>query len=163
MPARQDRPRFVIQKHDASRLHYDFRIEVGDVLKSWAVPKGPSTDPSDKRLAVATEDHPLSYIDFEGTIPEGEYGAGTMLVWDTGFYRNLQDQPVEQGLQAGKIDIWLEGQKLNGGYALVRTGEENWLLIKKKDEQADPSRNPVKSEPDSVLSGRSLDEIAEDT
>jgi DNA ligase D-like protein (predicted 3'-phosphoesterase) len=160
-PTPQDRPRFVIQKHDASRLHYDFRIEVSGVLKSWAVPKGPSTDPSDKRLAVATEDHPLAYIDFEGTIPAGEYGAGTMLVWDTGFYRNLLEQPIEQTLQDGKVEIWLEGQKLRGGYALVRTGEENWLLIKKKDDEADPSRSPVKTEPNSVLSGRSLEEIAE--
>jgi len=160
--ASPDGPRFVIQKHNASRLHYDFRIEADGVLKSWAVPKGPSTDPSDKRLAVPTEDHPLDYIDFEGTIPDGEYGAGTVLVWDTGAYRNLQDQPIEKGVQDGKLEIWLEGQKVRGGYALIRTGEESWLLIKMKDDEADADRNPVKSEPNSVISGRSLDEIAED-
>lgn len=156
-------PRFVVQKHDASRLHYDFRIEVGGVLKSWAVPKGPSLDPRARRLAVPTEDHPLEYIDFEGTIPEGEYGAGTMLVWDTGVYRNLKPLPVEEGVEKGQIEIALEGHKLRGGFALIRTGHDedaNWLLIKKKDEHADAERDMLEAEPRSVLSGRSLEDIA---
>lgn len=163
------RPLFVIQKHDARNLHYDFRLEVDGVLKSWAVPKGPSTDPSDKRLAVPTEDHPLDYADFEGVIPEGEYGAGTVLVWDTGAYRNLmaeKDEPlsVEEALERGHAEVWLEGRKLRGGYALIRTGgrngsERRWLLVKMKDDGADARRNPVSTEPDSALSSRSLEEI----
>jgi DNA ligase D-like protein (predicted 3'-phosphoesterase) len=159
-------PMFVIQKHDASRLHYDFRLEVDGVLKSWAVPKGVSTDPSERRLAVPTEDHPLEYGDFEGVIPEGEYGAGTVLVWDTGSYRNLRGEKKGDGasmiksLEEGKVEIWLEGKKIQGGYALIRTGDDRWLLIKKKDEVADDSRNPTRTEPKSVLSGRTLEEIA---
>jgi DNA ligase D-like protein (predicted 3'-phosphoesterase) len=169
-----DRPIFVVQKHDASRLHYDFRLEVGGVLKSWAVPKGPSTDPREKRLAVPTEDHPLDYADFEGVIPEGEYGAGTVLVWDTGPYRNLKEEnldedeePVgmERSLEEGEATVWLEGKKLRGGYALVRTDggdDERWLLIKMDDDEADARRNPTSTEPDSVMSGRSIEEIAEE-
>jgi DNA ligase D-like protein (predicted 3'-phosphoesterase) len=159
------KPLFVIQKHAARSLHYDFRLEVAGVLKSWAVPKGPSTDPADKRLAVPTEDHPLEYADFEGVIPEGEYGAGAVLVWDTGSYRNLsaeKEDPVsmEAALEKGHVEVWLEGKKLTGGYALVRTaGDNRWLLIKMKDERADAGRNPVSTDPDSVLSGRSLEEI----
>jgi DNA ligase D-like protein (predicted 3'-phosphoesterase) len=159
------KPLFVIQKHDARNLHYDFRLEVAGVLKSWAVPKGPSTDPSVKRLAVPTEDHPLEYADFEGVIPEGEYGAGTVLVWDTGSYRNLsaeKEDPLsmEQTVDRGHIEVWLEGKKLKGGYALVRTGgDRRWLLIKMKDGEADARRNPVSTEPDSVLSGRSLQQV----
>jgi DNA ligase D-like protein (predicted 3'-phosphoesterase) len=159
-----EQPRFVIQKHDASRLHYDFRLEVDGVLKSWAVPKGPSTNPSEKRLALPTEDHPLDYVDFEGTIPEGEYGAGTVMVWDTGPYRNLKESSVEQQLEDGQVEIWLEGEKITGGYALIRTGqgdEERWLLIKMKDDAADARRNPTSTEPKSVLTGRTLEEIAE--
>lgn len=158
-------PIFVIQKHDASRLHYDFRLEVDGVLKSWAVPKGPSTDPRDKRLAVPTEDHPLAYADFEDVIPEGAYGAGTVLVWDRGPYDNITEkngeiQPMAEALAAGHVLVWLHGQKLAGGYALQRIGEKRWLLIKMDDEQADARRNPVSTEPKSVLSGRSLKEIA---
>jgi DNA ligase D-like protein (predicted 3'-phosphoesterase) len=161
-------PIFVIQKHDASRLHYDFRLEVDGVLKSWAVPKGPATDPSEKRLAVPTEDHPLDYADFEGVIPEDEYGGGTVLVWDTGGYRNLMAEKEDAGwsmaqsIEAGHVEVWLEGQKLRGGYALVRFREgddEAWLLVKMKDEEADARRNPVSTEPASVLSGRRLEEI----
>src|SRR6266550_1865439 len=111
-------PMFVIQKHDATRLHYDFRIEAEDVLKSWAVPKGPSTNPLDKRLAMPTEDHPMSYARFEGVIPEGNYGAGPVIVWDIGTYRNLSDVPVEEALRKGHVKIWIDGKKVKGGYAL---------------------------------------------
>jgi DNA ligase D-like protein (predicted 3'-phosphoesterase) len=159
-------PIFVIQKHDASRLHYDFRLEVDGVLRSWAIPKGVSTVPREKRLAVPTEDHPLEYGDFEGVIPEGEYGAGTVMVWDTGPYRNLRGEKkgdgasMKKSLEDGKVEVWLEGKKIQGGYALIRTGDGRWLLIKKKDEAADARRNPTNTEPKSVLSGRTLDEIA---
>jgi DNA ligase D-like protein (predicted 3'-phosphoesterase) len=162
------RPIFVIQKHDASTLHYDFRLEVGGILKSWAVPKGPSTDPRVKRLAVPTEDHPLDYAGFEGTIPEGEYGAGAVLVWDTGPYRNIREAhgktvPMERALRDGHLAVWLEGKKIRGGYALVRTGGGNrWLLVKMRDDAADARRNPVSTRPESVLSGRSLRDIRKD-
>lgn len=162
------KPRFVIQKHDASSLHYDFRLEVGGVLKSWAVPKGPSTNPKDKRLAVPTEDHPLDYADFEGVIPEGEYGAGSVIVWDAGTYRNLGEEdgkkaPVEKQLGRGHLSIWLDGKKLHGGYSLTRVGKGKkgrWLLVKRKDEEADARRKPVKTEPESVRSGRTVEEVA---
>lgn len=166
-----EQPVFVIQKHDASNLHYDFRLEVDGVLKSWAVPKGPSTDPSQKRLAMPTEDHPLEYADFEGVIPEGEYGAGTVLVWDTGPYRNLRAEKeedrlsMEESIEEGKVEVWLEGEKLQGGYALIRTGkgdDTRWLLIKMDDDEADARRNPTSTEPKSVLTGRTLEEIAEE-
>lgn len=166
-----ERPIFVIQKHDASSLHYDFRLEMDGVLKSWAVPKGPSTDPSVKRLALPTEDHPLEYADFEGVIPEGEYGAGTVLVWDTGPYRNLRAEKedetasMEKSIEEGRLEIWLEGEKLQGGYALIRTGkgdDARWLLIKMDDDEADARRNPTSTEPKSVLSGHTLEEIAEE-
>lgn len=163
-----DQPIFVIQKHDASNLHYDFRLEVKGMLKSWAVPKGPSTDPEEKRLAVQTEDHPLEYADFEGTIPEGEYGGGTVIVWDRGTYQNLRadkadDQAsMDQSLKQGKIEIWLQGEKLQGGYALIRTGKadnERWLLIKMKDEKADARRKPTSTQQKSIISGRTIEEI----
>src|SRR5512143_2674092 len=131
-PAPETRPgtgplTFVIQKHRARSLHYDFRLEVDGVLKSWAVPKGPSSDPSIRRLAVPTEDHPLEYAGFEGTIPKPEYGAGTVMVWDYGTYRNLRDRPdrpfsMERSYREGKIEVELQGKKLKGGYVLVRTG-----------------------------------------
>ncbi len=167
-PASPQDPIFVVQKHAARTLHYDFRLEVDGVLKSWAIPKGPSLNPKEKRLAVPTEDHPLEYADFEGVIPEGEYGAGTVLVWDFGTFRNLTEkkgQPVSlsEGVAHGHLKVWLEGRKLRGGFSLTRfkTGkEEAWLLTKAEDEAADPLRDPVKSEPHSVLSGRTLEEIA---
>ncbi len=158
-------PIFVIQKHDATSLHYDFRLEIGGVLVSWAVPKGPSTDPKEKRLAMRTEAHPMEYADFEGVIPEGEYGAGTVIVWDTGTYRKLEEKEgkrrtMEQRLKDGHIAVWLEGGKLKGGYAITRLGQEKkWLLVKIRDDEADPGRNPVKTEPKSVLSGRSIEEV----
>jgi DNA ligase D-like protein (predicted 3'-phosphoesterase) len=167
--ARQKKRIFVIQKHDASRLHYDFRLEIDGVLKSWAVPKGPSTNPSDKRLAIRTEDHPMDYADFEGTIPEDEYGGGTVMVWDAGRYKNLRtdddgnEMEMNDALDEGKIEISLSGRKLQGGYVFVKTrgrGKNDWLLIKKKDDQADARRNPVSTQPNSVISGRSLEEIA---
>ncbi len=164
-------PIFVIQKHDASSLHYDFRIEVDGVLKSWAVPKGPSTDPSEKRLAVPTEDHPLEYAEFEGTIPEDEYGGGTVMVWDRGSYENLkkpegdgaEPKSVAEQYKDGHVTVALHGRKLQGGYSLIRTGKGDhvrWLMVKMKDDDADARRNPTSSEPDSVKTGRSMDKIA---
>ncbi|KPP86819.1 MAG: DNA ligase (ATP) [Rhodobacteraceae bacterium HLUCCO07] len=160
-------PVFVIQKHDASNLHYDFRLEVQGVLKSWAVPKGPSTDPREKRLAIATEDHPLDYADFEGVIPEGEYGAGAVLIWDRGTYENITEtengpRPMAEALANGHALVRLSGEKLHGGYALQRIDDnaDQWLLIKMDDEAADARRNPVSTEPKSVVSGCDLDEIA---
>ncbi|HKK80435.1 MAG TPA: DNA polymerase ligase N-terminal domain-containing protein [Phaeodactylibacter sp.] len=159
---------FVIQKHDASSLHYDLRLQVDDVFVSWAVPKGPSTDPSEKRLAIRTEDHPLQYGNFEGVIDEGNYGAGTVMIWDRGRFTNLREEKEEDGasmeasLDEGKIEVWLEGEKLQGGYVLIRTqqGEqEQWLLKKMDDDKADARRNPVSTQPNSVVSGRSLDAI----
>jgi DNA ligase D-like protein (predicted 3'-phosphoesterase) len=163
------KPIFVVQKHDASRLHYDFRIEVDGVLKSWAVPKGPSMNSADKRLAVPTEDHPLEYAGFEGTIPEDQYGGGTVMVWDTGRYRNLKldddgfEIPMSKAFDQGRIEIWLEGKKLKGGFVLVRTRmvgkQQQWLLIKMKDEWVQPGRDILADQPDSVISGRSLEQI----
>ncbi len=164
------KPTFVIQKHDASSLHYDFRIEVDGVLKSWAVPKGPSTDPREKRLAIPTEDHPLDYADFEGVIPEDQYGGGTVLVWDRGDYENITQKdgevvPMSKALQQGHALIRLHGKKLSGGYALQRTskGEDaRWLLVKMDDDEADARRNPVSTQPKSILSGSTTEKIAEE-
>jgi DNA ligase D-like protein (predicted 3'-phosphoesterase) len=157
-------PRFVIQKHAASSLHYDFRLEVDGVLASWAVPKGPSTDPRVKRLAVEVEDHPLGYGDFEGAIGKGSYGAGAVIVWDTGTYENLAEgQSMAEAIRRGHVSVRLHGQKLRGGYTLQRTGRSGkpqWLLIKRRDEGADARRNPVSTEPRSVLSGRTVEEVA---
>ena len=163
-------PIFVVQKHRARTEHYDFRLEVGGVLKSWAVPKGPSTNPREKRLAIRVEDHPLDYARFEGVIPEGEYGAGAVIVWDTGPYRNVtkrdgREVPIEQALEEGHVVVELHGRKLRGAYALTRTGpkerrREQWLLVKKRDEEADPDRDPVSTQPDSVLSGRTIEQVA---
>lgn len=158
--------RFVIQLHDATQRHYDLRLEVEGVLKSWAVPKGPSTDPTEKRLAIEVEDHDVDYADFEGVIPEGRYGAGTVMVWDRGAYRNLsEDTTMAEGLENGLVEVWLEGEKLTGGYALkrIRGGKKpQWLLIKMRDKEADARRNPVSTETRSVKSGRSLDAIRRD-
>jgi DNA ligase D-like protein (predicted 3'-phosphoesterase) len=161
---------FVVQKHNASHLHYDLRLEVGGVLKSWAVPKGPSADPSEKRLAIETEDHPFEYAGFEGVIPEGEYGAGTVMVWDTGTYRNLKKKgddevPMERCVKDGHITVWLDGSKLKGGFSLIRFRKENsrqWLLVKMNDEEAASGLDLTSSEPRSALSGRTIEEIAEE-
>jgi DNA ligase D-like protein (predicted 3'-phosphoesterase) len=163
-----DRPRFVIQRHDASSLHFDFRLEVDGVLKSWAVPRGPSTDPRDKRLATPTEDHPLDYADFEGRIPDDEYGGGTVIVWDTGPYQNITERdgavvPMADALADGHVKVWLLGHKLRGGYALTRTrlgdDEGQWLLVKVDDAGADRRRKPATTELRSVLSGRTNEDL----
>jgi DNA ligase D-like protein (predicted 3'-phosphoesterase) len=162
--ARRPSPRFVIQKHDASSLHYDFRLEVDGVLKSWAIPKGPSLDPREKRLALQVEDHQLDYHDFEGVIGEG-YGQGTVLVWDAGTYRNLdEDRSMAEALTAGHVKVWLEGEKLTGGWTLQRTRggpKPQWLMIKRRDEGADARRNPEGAQPQSVKTGRTLEQVAE--
>ncbi len=163
------RPVFVIQHHAASAEHYDFRLEVDGVLRSWAVPKGMSTDPRDKHLAVPTEDHPLEYADFEGSIPSGEYGGGTVQVWDKGHYTNStrengHKRTMAEGLHKGHVSVFLHGEKVFGGYALTRIrtgGDKAWLLVKEKDEWADARRNPVSTRTESVLSGRQLEQIAE--
>jgi DNA ligase D-like protein (predicted 3'-phosphoesterase) len=158
------RPRFVIHQHAASTLHYDFRLEVDGTLRSWAVPKGPSTDPRQKRLAVQVEDHSLGYADFEGTIVEGSYGAGQVIVWDEGTYRNLdEDRSMAEALDAGHAAFWLDGHKLTGGWTLQRTrdgAKPQWLLIKRRDETADARRNPESTQPQSVRSGRTVEDLA---
>ena len=160
---------FVIQKHDASHLHYDFRLEMEGVLKSWAIPKGPSTDPKVKRLAMMVEDHPLDYREFEGIIPEGQYGGGTVIVWDEGTYEPIeeikgkkeQEKHLLQQLKSGSVKIKLHGEKLEGEFALVKThgmGENAWLLIKHNDEFA--SDKDVTKEDKSVLSGKTIEKMA---
>jgi len=159
---------FVIQKHAASRLHYDFRLELEGVLKSWAIPKGPSLDPADKRLAMHVEDHPIEYGGFEGIIPKGQYGGGTVLLWDRGTWQPVGDP--HKAYRAGSLKFTLNGEKLHGGWALVKIGarrqsrgdERRWLLIKERDEQAAPSRSRpiVETQPKSVASGRTIEEIA---
>ncbi len=161
---------FVIQKHDASNLHYDLRLEIDGTLKSWAVPKGPSTDPSERRLALPTEDHPLKYSDFEGVIPEGNYGAGTMIVWDKGTFSNTTEKDgkklsAKKAFEVGHITFDLKGEKLQGGYSLFRTNKgknERWLLVKMKDDQADARRNPTSTENKSVISGKTIKELKEE-
>lgn len=135
--------RFVVHEHKATRLHYDFRLEMVGVLKSWAIPKGPSMNPADKRLAVMVPDHPVDYVEFEGIIPEGSYGAGPVVVWDSGTYEGLDTGDPMNQLAMGKIAFALHGKKLHGGFVLTRlargeTGKE-WLLIKRRDEHADPA------------------------
>jgi bifunctional non-homologous end joining protein LigD len=158
--------RFVVHLHAARRTHYDLRLEVGGALESFAVPKGPTLDPEPKRLAVRTEPHPIDYLDFEDVIPEGNYGAGPMIAWDAGRVRYLE-APAEQGLEKGKLDFELWGQKLRGRFALVQTGkrpgaadERQWLLLKKHDVFATPGREIIDEEPQSVLSGLTVEELA---
>src|SRR5947209_17695596 len=161
-----DRLRFVIQKHAATRLHYDLRLELDGVFKSWAVTKGPSLDPHDKRLAVEVEDHPLDYGDFEGTIPKGQYGGGTVQLWDRGYWE--ADDP-ERGFKKGDLKFTLHGEKLHGSWVLVRMKGDrfggkrtNWLLIKHRDEYARPGKGEeILAEDRSVASSRSMEQIAQ--
>ncbi|MEU1620327.1 DNA polymerase ligase N-terminal domain-containing protein [Streptomyces sp. NPDC005722] len=159
-------PRFVVQIHDASTLHFDFRLEVDGVLKSWAVPKGPSGDPHDRRLAVPTEDHPLEYADFEGVITAGEYGGGTVIVWDEGGYRPLTDGPFAEALEHGHASFWLNGAKLHGGYSLTRTrggpdgNREAWLLVKRADRHACAHHSTDPRRARSAHSGLTLRQVA---
>jgi len=162
------KPIFVIQKHAASHLHYDFRLEINRTLVSWAIPKGPSMDHREKRLAIRTDDHPLEYATFEGNIPHGSYGAGTVMVWDIGHFDNIKFEKgklvdLETCLHKGLIEIFLHGTKLQGGYSLVRmtnsVKNEQWLLIKMHDEYADARRRPTSSQPHSALTGRTMESI----
>ncbi len=163
---RRRRLLFVIQKHAASRLHYDFRLEVEGVLKSWAVPKGPSLDPKDKRLAVRVEDHPIEYGSFEGIIPQGEYGGITVLLWDRGEW--IPEGDPSEGLRRGRLTFRLEGEKLRGLWTLVRLrgsegeGKTNWLLFKNSDDEARSGGGGgiVTERPESVATGRDLEQIA---
>lgn len=150
-------PRFVIQKHAATNLHYDLRLEIGGALASWAVPKGPSTDPREKRLAVQVENHELAHGDFEGVL-----GDGAVIVWDRGAFEHLGHGSPEDALERGHLSFRLEGEKLRGGYTLQRTSagkKPQWLLIKRRDDAADARRNPVSTQPESVVSGRTIEEV----
>src|SRR5687768_10180464 len=161
--------RFVIQKHDASHLHYDFRLEMKGVLKSWAVPKGPSTDPAVKRLAMMVEDHPYDYRKFEGIIPKGQYGGGTVIIWDEGTYRPAEgtfddktqmEKNLLHQLHKGKIAFTLHGQKLKGDYALVKSsyqGDNSWLLMKVKDKYA--RTTDITKKDKSVVSGKTIKQM----
>lgn len=160
---------FVVQKHDASHLHYDFRLEVDGVLVSWAVPKGFSFDPSVKHLAIQTEDHPYEYGSFEGIIPQGEYGGGTVMLWDTGTYTNIKEKdgklvPMDECLKRGTVEIELHGKRLKGAFALIKMrgrGEKQWLMIKMDDTYADRERTKLpKSWDRSVTTKRTMKQIA---
>jgi bifunctional non-homologous end joining protein LigD len=161
---------YVIQKHAASRLHFDLRLELDGVMKSWAVPKGPSLDPAVKRLAMQVEDHPIEYNQFEGTIPRGEYGGGTVMLWDRGTYRYGGEEPdalegLRQGYRKGDFKFVLQGKRLRGSWVLVRMrrgdpARAQWLLIKHRDEFADPESDVVGDTETSVATGRTMEEIA---
>ena len=161
---------YVIQKHEASRLHYDLRLELDGVMKSWAVPKGPSLDPAVKRLAVEVEDHPVDYNSFEGTIPEGEYGGGTVMIWDRGTYEYGGDSTsgvdgLRRGLEKGTLEFILAGKRLKGTWVLIRTRRagkaQQWLLIKQRDRYASGTVDPTTKYMKSVVSGRTMEQIAE--
>lgn len=155
------RLKFVIQQHAARAMHYDLRLEIDGVMVSWAVPKGPSLNPATKRLAIMTEDHPMEYRTFEGIIPKGEYGAGPVIVWDRGTYKNLRDISMEKALKEGQLEVFLYGKKVRGGFALVRTESKTqeksrWLLIKMRDDEASARKKPVSSQPESVKTGKTI-------
>jgi DNA ligase D-like protein (predicted 3'-phosphoesterase) len=155
------RPKFVVQQHDASTLHYDLRLEVEGVLRSWAVPKGPSTDPAERRLAVEVDDHTKAWGSFEGRIGAG-YGRGAVIVWDRGTYESLEDEPIAQALDGGHAKIRFDGEKLRGGYLLHRWSDgakPKWFLKKLADDEADPGYDLVAERPRSVVSGRTIDEL----
>ena len=163
---------YVIQRHEATRLHFDLRLELDGVMKSWAVPKGPSLDPAVKRLAIEVEDHPIDYNSFEGTIPAGEYGGGTVMLWDRGTYTFWEEDPdpvgrLREGYAKGDFKFELRGDRLKGTWVLVRTrrsGRKNqWLLIKHRDERADPDVDPVEKYRTSVTTGRTMAQIAAGT
>ena len=164
--ARGNALHFVIQKHAASHLHYDFRLELDGVMKSWAVPKGPSYDPAVRRLAMEVEDHPMAYNGFEGTIPEGEYGGGTVMLWDRGTYEAEDGggtASVRSGYEGGDLKIVMHGERLRGGWVLVRMqrpGRPQWLLIKHRDDTADVDLDVTGSFDTSVVTRRTMDEIA---
>ncbi len=157
-----EKPIFVIQKHDASQLHYDFRLELNGTLTSWAVPKGPSLDPKERRLAIQVADHPICYADFEGTITEGNYGAGEVIVWDTGTYTGLKEyrntKKIMDAYQQGHMEVWLTGYKLHGGFALSHMQQKrgHWLLIKMNDAYANRERDILADAPNSVLTNRTI-------
>jgi len=151
--------RFVVQKHRARNLHYDLRLEAEGVLKSWAVPKGLSPNPTVKRLAMTVEDHPLDYANFEGVIPEGQYGGGTVMVWDQGTYELENGEHLNSLIRKGQLKFKLKGEKLKGSWVLVRTRDRNWLLIKHRDRYASDNEL-TETSPTSVLTRRTLAEIA---
>ena len=157
---------FVVQQHAARSMHWDLRLEIDGVLASWAIPRGPSLDPAEKRLAVRTEDHPIEYADFEGVIPAGNYGAGAMIVWDRGSYHTMDGRSPAESVEAGKLDLFLDGHKLRGRFALVHTGARQntdgrqWLLIRKGDRPLDKTEL-IESAPGSVFSGLAVDELGE--
>ena len=167
---RPSRLQFVIQKHAATSLHFDFRLELDGVMKSWAVPKGPSLDPTVKRLAIQVEDHPISYNTFEGTIPEGEYGGGTVMLWDRDTYTAASDatDPVadlRNGYASGELSFVLHGERLHGAWTLIRTRrgaqkQPQWLLVKRRDDDAEPGSDVVAEYETSVATGRTMEEIA---
>lgn len=153
---------FNVQKHKAARLHYDFRLEMGGVLKSWAIPKGPSMDPAVKRLAVEVDDHDLEYADFEGVIEEGQYGAGPVLVWDSGWYEPIHaGQSGTPALASGKLDFALHGRRLKGRFSLIAmTGRpRQWLLVKQSDQEALPGHDLTEDATTSVLTGRTIEDL----
>jgi DNA ligase D-like protein (predicted 3'-phosphoesterase) len=161
---------FCVQQHDATRLHWDVRVEVDGILRAWAVPRGPSYDPAVKRLAVPTEDHPMEYLDYEGNIPSGAYGGGPSLLWDMGTYVNISHDrqgrivALAKALEKGHVSIWFQGEKLQGGWALTRIQDRTkdgvtWLMVKRADATADPDRDIVVQSPRSVKSGLTVEEL----
>jgi DNA ligase D-like protein (predicted 3'-phosphoesterase) len=162
-------PVFVVQKHGAACLHYDLRLEADGVLKSWSVPGGPSSDSSERRLAITTEDHPLEYQDFEGVIPRGQPGAGPVIVWDRGTYRNITGDPdhptpLSQAIEEGRVEVFFEGARIKGSYALIRMycadeEREDWLLIKLRDKYIGSLPEDLEDRPESVLTGRTVKDL----